>query len=365
MKKIYVFYALLITSTIGKSQITITNASMPSSADTIRYSIASNSSVGNYTATGTNYNWNFSTLNVIGQNLREFKPSFLTPYAFFFLPPKFGEKTQDTIPIPAIPGVPALSITDVYSFYKKTTSFFAVEGIGIKLNGIPVPNFNTNEDELYLFPLNYTDRDSTTFTFSTVSSTLVPFQYKKNGYRITQADGWGSITTPYGTANCLRVVSTQYSIDTISTTLLPSPFNKLGFPNNVRSYQWLTLGEKIPYLEVVGNLIGSNFTITQVKYRDIKRSSNVGLSETEQNLLISAFPNPATHELNLILPQTKTTVSLTITDLQGKMVLSREVENTTYSVNKHVINTSKLAPGLYLLNLSTATQNQSIKISIQ
>lgn len=364
MKKYSFIYFLFLLASISNGQITITNASMPSSSDTIRYSIASNSSVGNYTTTGTNYNWNFSTLNVVGQNLREFKPSLSTPYGFFFFPPKFGEKTQDTIPIPTIPTIGALSITDVYSFYKKTSSLFAVEGIGIKLNGIPVPNFNSDEDELYLFPLNYGDRDSTTFTFSTIASTLVPFQYNKHGYRITQADGWGSITTPYGTANCLRVITTQYSIDTISTTLLPAPFNKLGFPNYTRSYQWLTLGEKIPFLEVVGNIIGSNFNVTQVKYRDIKRVSNVGLHEEQTNLLISAFPNPTTHELYLILPKTETKVALQLTDLQGKLIMSEMLENSDF-VNKHTLNTSQLTPGLYILNVSTGKETQSLKISIQ
>ena len=56
-----------------KSQISITASSMPSSGDTIRYSNARLSSVGDYTTTGTNYNWHFDTLRPTSQGLREFK----------------------------------------------------------------------------------------------------------------------------------------------------------------------------------------------------------------------------------------------------------------------------------------------------
>lgn len=366
MKKTFISLSLCLLALSSQAQITITNTSMPLSGDTIRYSTAPVNSVGNYTATGANYVWDFSTLTPNGQKLRSFKASSLTPYAFFFFPPKYGELVTDTVKLPVtVPGIP--TITDIYNFYKKTAVVFSTEGIGIKLSGIPVPNFFTDEDELYNFPLNYLNRDSTTFKFSTITSTLIPFVYKKQGYRITEADGWGSITTPYGTANCLRVITTQYSMDTLRGSLTVGTFTvpvNVGFPNYQRSYQWLTTTEKIPFLEVSGNLVGTNFTPTQVKYRDHIQSF-VGIEEQEATLALSVFPNPTAGQLVIITPQHNTAITAEIVDLQGKVVLSQTLTQNLSIANQHTINVSGLAKGLYVLNLSTPSSKQSLKISVQ
>jgi hypothetical protein len=370
MKTIFTLFSLLCVSLSLKAQITITSANMPVVGDTCRYSSAVLSSMGNYTATGVNYTWDFSTLDSTGQGMRKFVSSTTTPYAFYFFSPKYGEKTADSIPIPAIPTTTLnLTMKNIYSFYKKNgTSSFNAEGTGVSIMNIPIgstaPN-SSSEDKLYLFPLNYGNRDSTGFKFSTPSFTVVPFLYKKQGYRITEVDGWGTITTPYGTEQCLRVVTTQYSEDTITINQLPAGFNTFGFPNYVRSYQWLTLTEKIPYLEVSGSVIFGAFVPTQARYRDRIRYNFVGVKETEQSLALSVFPNPANTELTLIIPQNSNTVVAEITDLQGKLVQSKSFERNSGMVNEHKIDVSALAKGLYMLNLTSGSQKQALKISIQ
>ena len=359
------FFSLSLSA---QTSISITSANMPISGDTCRYSNANLNSLGNFTVTGSNQIWDFSTLDSAGQGIRKFLPSTSTPYFFYFLPPKYGEKTVDSVPIPAIPlAGTTISIKDIYSFYKKNASLsFNSEGLGLTLSGIPIGTTATgsNDDELYMFPLNYSDRDSTTFSFSTPTFSSIPFTYKKYGYRITEADGWGTITTPYGTESCLRVVTTQYSIDTIKINALPAPFNKLGFPNYVRSYQWLTLGEKIPYLEVSGNLIGGNFTPTQAKYRD-KIRSFVGIKEEQTTIALSVFPNPANNEVNIIIPQNTNNVVAEIIDLQGKLILIKNLNQNSQIVNQHQIDVSSIAKGTYFLNLSTSKSKQTLKISVQ
>lgn len=366
MKSIFYFFipCLLSLPLFNlNAQIAITSTNMPVVNDTARYSNASLSSVGDYTATGANHNWDFSTLDSTGQQLRRFQPSAATPYAFYFFPPKYGEKTQDSIPIPPQTG---FSIKNIYSFYKKAgTVSFNSEGLGLTMNSIPVGATFSDEDELYVFPLNYGDRDSTTFKLSTPSNTMIPFQYKKQGYRITEADGWGTITTPFGTEACLRVVTTQYSIDTITINALPAPFNKLGFPNYMRSYQWLTLTEKIPYLEVSGNIINGNFTATQAKYRD-KLRVFAGLKEQESEVIsATVFPNPAKDQFTLLVSQSSQSINYNIVDLQGKTVLSGKLENNRFSINAHLINLGGISAGSYFLNLNTLSSKQTIKISVQ
>lgn len=345
------------------AQISITSSNMPVSGDTCRYSTANVSAVGNYSATGTNFSWSFS-MTPTGQEIRKFQASAQTPYFFYFLFPKYGEKILDSVPIPNIPGNP-ISIRNIYSFYKKVTtpSSFNSEGLGLTMSGIPIGATYSDEDELYKFPLAYGNRDSTTFKLSTPSNTMIPFTYKKQGYRITEADGWGTITTPYGTASCLRVVTTQYSMDTITISALPAGFNKFGFPNYMRSYQWLTTSEKIPYLEVMGNVVAGNFTPTQVRYRDRARVITAMPEETFSPV-ISVFPNPAVDELTITTIQQEA-LSIEITDLQGKIVRQLLNSEGRGPVDQHKINVSGLAKGLYILNVSGKTGRQSLKISIQ
>lgn len=355
--------SLVFAKLSAQSPISITSINMPVINDTFRVSLASLSSIGAYTATGANYSWDFSTLDSTNQQIRKFQPGSSTPYAFYFFPPKYGEKTLDSIPIPSFT---SFSIKNIYSFYRKnSTSSFNAEGMGLTMNGIPVGVTNSDEDELYYFPLNYGDRDSSTFKMSTPTTTMIPFSYKKEGYRITEVDGWGTITTPYGTAPCLRVVTTQYSKDTVTINAIMPPFNKFGFPNNMRSYQWLTLGERIPYLEVSGNVVGGNFTPTQARYRDVIRVF-AGIKEnTLQGLLMSVFPNPAKDKLTLVLGKIEGKVTVEMTDLQGKLLKSFELTDNTGLINTHTLDIGEFTQGLYLLNLNNKSGKQSIKFSIQ
>lgn len=362
MKKLILAIFVLCTF-VSKAQISITSANMPVSGDTARVSIPNILSLSHpdntdYTQTGANFFWAFDSLNTNEQKVRQFVPSGTTPYFFYFFTPRFGEKVQDSVPLPAIPiGSLTLVIKDVYNFYKKnsTTSFNSV-GTGMMVSGLPLGATSTDEDELYKFPLNYGNRDSTTFKFSTPTTTLIPFVYKKGGYRITEADGWGYVRTPMGTEACLRVVTTQYSIDTI---IITSPFEfKLPFPNYVRSYQWLTLGEKVPYFEVSGSLLGTFFTPTEVRYRDVARSF-VGIKEEEAQVALAIYPNPAVNELNFVIPKSNE-LTLEIFSSSAQSVMKRSIPNNEI-MNKHSIDISKLAQGLYSGVLGNGKTVQNFK----
>lgn len=364
MKKL-ILIALVLISALTNAQITITSTNMPVSGDSARVSLPTipsllNPANTNYTLTGANFFWKFDSLNTNNQAVRQFQPSSASPYFFYFFFPKYGEKIQDSVPgLPAIPlGTVSLTMKNIWNFYKKvSTTSFNAEGTGMTISGIPVGATYTDEDELYEFPLNYGNRDSTTFKLSTPSTSLIPFVYKKRGYRITQADGWGNVRTPLGTQPCLRVVTTQYSQDTI---MLTSPITlNIPFPNYVRSYQWLTIGEKIPYFEVSGNLVGGNFTPTMVRYRDIPRSF-AGINEMqEQQLAFAIYPNPTINELNILVPKSKD-LSLEVYNLSGQLIVKKNLSNNEI-LNKHTIDISGLSQGLYNGKLSDGKSVQNFK----
>ncbi len=354
----------VLSAFLSDAQITITSSNMPSLGDSARVSLPNilsllDASNTDYQTTGSNYFWDFTNMNTNEQTVRQFiAPPGL--FSFYFFPPRFGEKVLDSVPLPAIPvGSLTLVIKDVHNFYKKnsTTSYNNV-GTGMMVSGIPLGATAQagDEDELYKFPLNYGDRDSTTFSFATPTTTLIPFKYKKHGYRITEVDGWGYVSTPYGTEPCIRVVSTQYATDSI---IITNPPFSLPFPNVVRTYQWLTLGEKVPYFEVNGSMFGSTFTPTEVRYRD-KARSFVGIKENEnQQLAVAIYPNPAVNELNFVVAKSKE-LNIEIYSASGQSVIKKSISNTEV-MNKHSIDISKLAQGLYSGSLSDGETVQNFK----
>ncbi|MGZ3901021.1 MAG: T9SS type A sorting domain-containing protein [Bacteroidia bacterium] len=334
----------------AQSPITLGNSNMPSSGDTLRYSNAKLNSIGNYTQTGVNFTWNFSTLIPSGQGIRDFKAAFQTPYAFFFIGfNEYGEKIADTV------GQNPFYFTNYYNFYKKQSApnAYIADGVGITYNSFPVPNYYSDKDELYNFPMTYPKYDSTTFRFSTATTTQVPVRYSKTGYRVTIVDGWGTITTPYGTANCLRLVTTQYSKDTVKANGFPG----IGFPNFQRSYQWMTTTSKIPFLEINGTYNNGNFTPNQARYRDSVRTI-VGIKENDELASAMIFPNPVNDKL-FFTTQNHKVLAYEVYDINGRLINAGT--GILMSGDVGYMSVEALKPGIYILKVTLGVSSRRLK----
>lgn len=342
MKKNYILFTLNVFAgfIIAQSPITLGNSNMPGGNDTLRFTNFQVNSAGSYTQTGTNFNWNFSALVSTNEGVRSFKSALQTPYAFFFLSTSaYGEKLADTI------GAGPLTLTNYYNFYKKQTSpnAFIADGVGMTYSSLPIPSYYSDKDELYLFPMSYPKYDSTTFKFTTSTGGIIPISYSKVGYRVTVVDGWGTVTTPYGTENCLRLISTQYAMDSLKNTIIPIP---LGFPNYQRSYQWLTLNSKIPFVEITGNLVGTTFTPTQARYRGYAKESVVTSIKETQGNAFSLYPNPVKDKIYL---NGLTKSSCAIYSSDGKLI--RIFPEKTFAVEE-TLDVAELAAGIYFLKIT-------------
>lgn len=349
---LFILSGLSLGTLFAQSPITLSNTNMPGNNDTLRYSNAQISSLGNYTQTGTNFNWNFASLIPVSQGVRDFKSALSTPYAVFFLSfTGTGEKITDTLV-----SLLAVNITNYYLYYRKSTSnpnAYLGDGVGLTINGIPVPSYYSDKDEIYNFPMSYPKYDSTSFRFSTPSSTLIPFVYSSTGNRATRVDGWGTITTPFGTAPCLRLVSNTYSKDSIKTSFLPIPFN-----THNRSYQWLTNAQvngknvRIPMLEISGNVINNNFTPTTVRYRDNPQVI-AGMKETQLSEAINFYPNPVKEHLFFNNDKALDGLEISILDVQGKLVLTKTVHSSDFGTTGS-ISVNALPTGIYTVQLKKA-----------
>lgn len=332
-KSLFLIIVASFFSVAVKGQITITSSSMPGSGDTLRYSTSNPAGVV-YAPTGTNYFWDYSNLVMLRQDLYEYKAATATPYAFYFLGlNKYGLKVADSI------GAGTFKFYNVYNFYQKTSALFKTEGIGFKYNNIPLAGYYSDDDELYQFPLNYLDRDSSTYAFSVSIGTGI--SYAQRGYRINEVDGWGSIKTPFDSVSCLRLISTSYGIDSIN-------FNGIGFsfPNIQRSYKWLSTTQKIPILEISGQYQNNNFTPNQVRYRDIYRT-NVGLNTTQTPAESVIYPNPTNGLFTVYLNENKSG-TMNIADLTGKLVYSTACTTGKNSIDLNALNLSK---GVYFISV--------------
>ncbi|MCU0435773.1 MAG: T9SS type A sorting domain-containing protein [Bacteroidia bacterium] len=341
----YSLLTLVLSGITGlcHAQITITQSDMPSSNDTIRYCNAAANITFTPSATGANYTWNFANLTEISQDVYEYKNSFSTPYFFYFIN-KIGLKTLDTL------GVSTISLTDIYTFYTKNSSVFKVEGLGYSYSSIPLANSYIDEDEIYQFPLQYGDHDSSTYYFDyNLSQYTTYIDYAQNGSRVNDVDGWGSISIPNATyPNVLRVKTTITTFDTITVFGFP-----VVTPRTTIEYKWLSNTEKIPVLEISGTMFGNNYTINSVKYRYHPAPSSVFENGNASGVWFGVYPNPAQNQVSVSLPGSNN-YTAEIYDAAGRVVhqqVVNQMENT--------VHTEMLCEGVYYIRITDNEKNLS------
>lgn len=262
MKKTCFLLLAILACSISNAQITISSSDMPVAGDTVRYSIsASVVSSTLLNQTGTNQTWDFSFLAPTNQDIAAFKTpaSINIAYLLSFGSSSYGKYDGDMT-------IGVVQATDVYTFYKNSSGSFVADGRGFTASASPLPltQTYTGKDIIYKFPLNYGNADTNSYSSSEANAVVA--QVASSGRRINTVDGWGSITTPYGTFNCIRVKSVVRHTDTLKTQFINLPVTK-----NFTEYKWLAAGQKIPVLEiVVTSGIGGS---TVIRYRDVYRAS--------------------------------------------------------------------------------------------
>lgn len=334
-----------------KAQITITNQDMPSVGSIYPVSIGQITPAIDPIPTGAGFTWDFSMLQPVSQEVDTFLSvsSTGTTYAFYFADVSFNSNRSNLAikggTLPTIPGLP-ISISDVFSFYHKSTQEFKQTGYGATINGIGVPVGFDNKDRIYNFPLDFGDTDSCFSDFEISLSGLGYYGHEQT--RLSEVDGWGTLITPYGTFDVLRVRSEIEAWDTVFADTLGFGF---GFtqPTTVE-YKWLGSSQGIPLLQINTTVSGmtGNETVTSIRYRDNLLS---GLASLLTNTGMALYPNPSQGFLFSRFELSHTMrVSLRLLSLDGRLVsvlMEDEVSSGT-SVIRHRL-PEGIAPGLYLI----------------
>lgn len=306
-----IFLGLVFSLT---GQITLTNNDMPSAGDTIRKSTGLNIDFTDPEETGEDYTWDFSQLIPIVQSVDTFVKVTDTPlfYWLFYL-----TSANLASPVIADSPIPEIPLTDVYQFYNNSSDKYEDVGFAATLFSIPIPLKYDDPDLLYDFPMNYGDEFSSTSVFE-LGLEDVGYIYVER-QRANTVDGWGTLITPYGTFDVLRVKSEVTEYDSIYLDSL-----EIGIPVNIEyiEYKWMGKGQKIPLLKITDNLL--SFV---VEYRDSLRTES---TDIEDPVLInedylSIYPNPASAYLNISGFEPGTEGELHIYNLEGRLVYSSKV----------------------------------------
>lgn len=333
---------LFFLFTLSWAQIQIQSSDLPAPSSSYTVSQSRPQPGWDFTATGANFSWDFSTLPVDTQLTIEWKSPLQVPQYFF----SCGNASLQALLLKVADSFPSqggISIRDIYAFLRKSSSQLAIHGVGASVNGVPITQCYQDPDELYMLPLSYARQDSTTFwlrlTFSIPNAGTATLAQR--GYRLHEVDGYGQVATPYGQYPCLRLRRKVHQRDTLYIN---------GFPLQRRDtsyieYEWLGEDQGVPLLRVQGNIVGpggGTFVPVVIQFKDVPRANALLGGGT-----VRLSPNPTRGILHVPAPGAR----YKVLNLIGKVVQEGEIPSDGYL---------RLAPhlseGVYFLYLVQGRQ---------
>jgi hypothetical protein len=365
MKKNLFLILILCAFVKSKAQISINSSDLYSAGDTFLVSNGDLLQTIDLAITGANANWDFSTLNPITQEKDSSFTLLSTGSITYGLTFGFGSNAANILKrMDVFAGLPGgtLPVDDIFAFYNKSSSNFRQVGLGATLGGVQIPFAFSDKDYIHYFPIDFGDLDSS----NSGGSLSVP----GTGYiqiarsRSNNVDGWGTITTPYGTFNALRIRSIVNEFDSIYIDSLSVGF---GFqqPQTVE-YKWMANGMGIPVLQINTIDVGGGVeTISSIKYLDSIRPVNVTEIATLNQFEIA--PNPIKNNALINLSfHNATHLKVILLNIYGDVIA--EVANKKVNAGSHSIYFSKhalsLSAGIYLVDVYTSSGKETRKIVI-
>jgi hypothetical protein len=352
MKNLFCIILIVTISSSANAQITITQSDLPQAGDNFILSNAFADLTIDPEQTGANYSWNFGDVTAITSRADTFYNQSGLPiiYQLFFFGANLADKSATSISFSQI------TLEDVYQVFKSSASQFEQYGYAGTFSGVPLPIVYNSKDVIYHLPLHYGDVDSSDSDFEFELPGLIYFS--QNRHRVNKVDGWGTITTPIGIFNALRVKSTITDEDSIYV-------DTLGLGTNVAvksyEYKWLAAGEGLPVFQINAEDLFGIPVITQVIYQDT--SFHTGVNEITANLnsVATLFPNPANQLIQIqIIKEIKHPLPITVSTASGKIFY-----HGTVTENLSFIDVSEWSNGLYFLEIIEDGIIHHLKLVVQ
>ncbi len=321
--------------------------------DSLRLSVASPvppASAPPLSQRGAGQTWNYAGLLPTSQRVASFVPASVVTatslfYAFTFGP--LGGANRATVASPQALPVPTgislpITITDTYQFYSLSAAGAAAQdfrsvGFGASLNGTAVPATYTNatqQDVIYRFPLSFASpADSSSSFFSIPAAVATAGYLSQKRKRVNTPDAWGTLTTPFGTFQTVRVVTRLLDHDSVAFGGAPGQ----GFDIPLtREYKWLAKGQHVPVLTITTRLRAGQEVVSGVEYRDrYRRIIRLATRDAALDAGLAAAPNPSAvgSALTLSVPAGNGPLTVSATDVLGRRLFRRSYAGGTSSVS--------------------------------
>ncbi len=237
-------------------------------------------------------------------------------------------------------------------FNANTNAMIATGAAGDLLgNGGNIVAIFSNPLTVHSFPRNYGSTGNDTYYFEVITQNHgIPLVHsvrlRHYGHVYDTTDGYGQITTPVGTYDCLRVKSTDYTVDSVWTKLFSfSPWalnSAFTGPDTSLTYSWLAKETKLAVAELSFDSLGApkNFTWSSIP----PLTTEVANMEKEDVVI---YPQPASGSFTIQLSEGSAFQTAEILSLDGRRVRSMALVNH----DRTEMETQGLAPGMYVLRL--------------
>jgi hypothetical protein len=342
MRQTLTLSALVVLPALAQAQVSpiIDRTDMPASTpatpvDSLRLSVAGPAlpaSAPPLMRRGANQTWNYSGLAPTSQRVEQFVAlPAVTTYQFAFGALLGGVNratvaSPQNLPVPAGLGLP---ISDPYQFFNTsaagvTPSTFRSVGYGATVAGFGLPvtyRSQAEQDIIYRFPLSFASAADSSNSFFSINVPGTGFLSQKRK-RVNKTDAWGTLTTPYGTFQTVRVVTRLEDHDSISVSGISQGFDV----PVTREYKWLAKTQHVPVLTITTTLVAGTETITNVEYRDIyRRIIRTATRDAATDAVFTASPNPSAIGTPLLLtvPASSGPLTVSATDVLGRQLFRR------------------------------------------
>lgn len=345
-RKIWSSIILVLIYALTLAQTSINSTDFPGKGDTVRYSNSNQFNL-DFLASGPNFYWNFADLTANSQTLlnhgnvdladfftQSLFGSFVTPTyrASYYLPAR-------ELPLATLSGFLNLPIDEIYRFYRKTANEVTIIGLSIASGEFAVAKRSDTIEVAYQFPMVYGQSYSSSGYVDLDLSAFAPFALRQYRTRESEVDGWGTLITPYGSFDCLRIHHTINERDSIYIDFGIGPiWIPIPIPT-IHEYEWWTKQQKGPILKVKANAVFGSQITNEVMYRDNFRPElNVSLNSEALEAYI-LYPNPAQNFLRIKGVNQNSVIK--IFDRLGKLVIDQMYNN--------YVNIEKLETGTYFI----------------
>ena len=305
-------FPFLVSSLLA--QIIIGPSDMPSPGDTMRYRATDATEIA-LDVTGADMLWDYGFLlpDVEGADTAVSVGSTPLLYQFYFNNPFVYPDYDSDLALrgPAF-GFQALTVSNLFEYFKKDGTGYRNVGFGANVNGVPTSVRRIPVDNIHRFPLEFGDEDSSFSSFTLDVPTL--FSFTQDQLRINTVDGWGTLYLPADTFEVLRMRSVLQRTDSIFI----AQFNQgLSFPEPESvEYKWIAAGMDAPVLQV--NTTGGEVSSARFFYEPEELPTGVTELDMRAPLL---FPNPASRMVQVVVPEGHSGL-MRVCDAAGREVLA-------------------------------------------